>query len=104
LHLQWSLAVDRQLRERWEEALDDRGEVSCEALGGVHLLWQGIFAFKVHTPPARTDLVLNKAIDALEERAVEGFVLTEWKRALKRMPLRCSLKQTFNFVSTREDR
>jgi hypothetical protein len=80
VHLHWSLAVDEQFRARWDKAFDGGGEVSCEALGGVHLLWHGIFAFKIDTPPARTDLVLNKGIDELDERAVEGFVLTEWKK------------------------
>jgi hypothetical protein len=81
LHLQWLLAVDADLRARWDASYHGKGEVSCEQLGAAHLLWHGIFAFKAHTPQARTDLVFNEPIEGDAGGAVEGFVLTEWKTA-----------------------
>jgi hypothetical protein len=48
----------------------------------VHLLSQGIFAFKVDASGARTDLVFREPPeDSLLTRGVEGLVLTEWKVA-----------------------
>lgn len=55
-HLQRSIVVDAELREKWQRAFDD-GEVACEKLGAVHLLLHGIWAFKVDAAGARTDLV-----------------------------------------------
>jgi hypothetical protein len=82
LHLQRLLAVDDDVRTKWKAAFE-RGEVSCEKLGAVHLLWHGIFAFKVDATGGRTDLVFAEPIDvsAAAQRGVEGFVLTEWKVA-----------------------
>jgi hypothetical protein len=47
----------------------------------VHLLLHGIWAFKVHTPDERTDLVLQEPIRDYDEveRSAEALVLTEWK-------------------------
>jgi hypothetical protein len=82
LHLQRLLVVDADVRAKWKEAFENGGEISCEALGAVHLLSHGIFAFKINAAGARTDLLYNDAIDELAaERASEGFVLTEWKLA-----------------------
>jgi hypothetical protein len=79
LHLQRLLAVDEDVRSKWKDACD-RGEVACEGLGAVHLLWHGIWAFKVDATGACTDLVFNEPIEAsFEQRGVEGLVLTEWK-------------------------
>lgn len=79
-HLQRSLIIDDTLRERWLEAFDRR-EDHVEALGSVHLLGHGIFAFKVDATGARTDLVLPDAIPGDVGRYASGLVLTEWKLA-----------------------
>ena len=48
LHLRRLLAVDRDVRAKWKAAYEGKqGEVACEALGAVHLLSHGIYAFKV---------------------------------------------------------
>jgi hypothetical protein len=79
-HLQRSLIVDGTLRERWIAAFDKR-EDSVEALGAVHLLGHGIFAFKVNAKGARTDLVLPDVDVREATRYSSGIVLTEWKLA-----------------------
>lgn len=75
-HLNRTLVVDKFARENWTNAFDDSGEVRCEALGAVHLLLHGVWAFKVDAKGARTDLIYN---DPSPE--VDGLVLTEWKVA-----------------------
>ena len=51
-------------------------------MGSVHLLSQGIYAFKVNAEGARTDLVFAEPPDeSLLARSVDGLVLTEWKVA-----------------------
>jgi hypothetical protein len=82
LHLQRSLVVDEALRSRWQTAFET-GELACEKLGAVHLLLHGIWAFKVDASGERTDLVFDEPLDFgdVEQRAVEGAVLTEWKVA-----------------------
>ncbi len=81
-HLQRQIVVDSEFREKWKAAFEN-GEVACEKLGAVHLLLHGIYAFKVGAAGARTDLVFQEAAGSLidEQRYVDGFVLTEWKRA-----------------------
>jgi hypothetical protein len=81
-HLQRLIVVDSYFREKWQSAFD-KGEVACEKLGAVHLLLHGIWAFKVDALGARTDLVFEEPAGDLtkEERYVDGFVLTEWKKA-----------------------
>ena len=65
-----------------DESLQGRGETACEKLGAVHLLWHGIFAFKINALGAQTDLVYSEPIDAsITQRGIEGLVLTEWKVA-----------------------
>jgi hypothetical protein len=79
--LQRMITVDDDVRAKSSAALE-RGEVACERLGSVHLLSQGIFAFKVDAVGARTDLVFPEPPDdALLARADVGMVLTEWKVA-----------------------
>ncbi|MGO8954527.1 MAG: hypothetical protein ACLQF2_14540 [Rhodomicrobium sp.] len=81
LHLQRSLAVDSDIQSKWRTAFEN-GETECEKLGSLHLLGFGIYAFKVNAEGARTDLVYPEPTDeALMSRAVEGFILTEWKVA-----------------------
>lgn len=79
LHLQRVLAVDPTARTQWSVALNGKGETGCEQLGAVHLLQHGIFAFKVNTAGARTDLVFADMRDDFSARGVDGLVLTEWK-------------------------
>ena len=81
-HLQRLIVVDSEFRKKWKEAFE-KGEVHCEKLGSVHLLQHGIWAFKVDAAGARTDLVFREPCGDLvdEQRFVDGFVLTEWKRA-----------------------
>src|SRR5262249_37625118 len=79
--LQRMLAVDKDVRAKWNAALAE-GEVACERLGSIHLLSQGIYAFKVDAIGARTDLVFPEPPDdALMARTDVGMVLTEWKVA-----------------------
>jgi hypothetical protein len=81
LHLQWTIAIDDVARSRWQTAFGS-GETACEALGAVHLLQHGIYAFKAHARSARTDLISHEAVDEiLASRTAEGMVLTEWKVA-----------------------
>jgi len=81
-HLQRLIVVDSVVRERWTDALS-RGEVACEQLGAVHLLWHGIWAFKVNGTGERTDLVYQEPADDGHEKEhfAQGLVLTEWKVA-----------------------
>jgi hypothetical protein len=83
IHLQRSLVVDSELRQKWNEAFDI-DEPACEKLGAVHLLLHGIWAFKVNTAGERTDLVFNEPLleSSSVERTAEALVLTEWKRVL----------------------
>lgn len=81
LHLQRSLAVNEEDRNRWREAF--KHETRIEALGAVHLLSHGIWAFKIDSGGQRTDLVFQEPLtrDALRSIGVatDGLVLTEWK-------------------------
>ena len=81
-HLQRLIVADPEFREKWKTAFN-QGEVECEKLGAVHLLLHGIWAFKVNAAGARTDLVFQEPAEDLtdEQRFVDGFVLTEWKKA-----------------------
>jgi hypothetical protein len=80
--LQRTLAVDEDVRTKWQRALGSGGETACERLGSIHLLSQGIYAFKVNSEGARTDLVFQEPPDeAFLSRSVDGLVLTEWKKA-----------------------
>jgi hypothetical protein len=81
MHLQQVLAVDSDVQSKWKKAFDTH-ELVCEKLGATHLLWHGVFAFKVDATGARSDLVLGEfPNDELLARSVEGLVLTEWKLA-----------------------
>jgi hypothetical protein len=81
-HLRRLIVVDAVTREQWKSALND-GEVACEKRGAVHLLWHGIWAFKVNGIGERTDLVFQQPAGKLidEQRCADGLVLTEWKIA-----------------------
>lgn len=81
-HLQRCLVADQSYRDKWQAAFE-QGELACEKLGAVHLLWHGIWAFKVDSVGGRTDLVMGSEISnvSLVERSAIGMVLTEWKLA-----------------------
>ena len=79
LHLQRVLAANERERDVWKKA-HDSGEVACEKLGAAHLLWHGIFAFKVDGSGARTDLIAPEPPDLNQViHVADGLVLTEWK-------------------------
>ena len=82
LHLQRLIVVDATTRDQWKAALKAK-EVACERRGAVHLLWHGIWAFKVDGRGERTDLVSQQIVDGVpeEQRFSDGLVLTEWKVA-----------------------
>jgi len=86
LHLQRCIVVDETFRNKWIKAFDT-GEVACERLGAVHLLQHGIWAFKIDSSGAKTDLVFNEPLCDRDfkmiYKAAEGLVLTEWKIAKK---------------------
>jgi hypothetical protein len=79
-HLQRLIVVDSATRERWKDALN-HGEVECEKLGAVQLLWHGIWAFKVNAAGERTDLVYQEPVDGEKQSFADGLVLTDWKVA-----------------------
>lgn len=79
-HLQRSIIVDERIRESWQRAFKEKGEIACEQLGMTHLLLHGIWAFKINTKGERTDLIYNEPIDVAQiQRAAQALVLTEWK-------------------------
>ena len=80
-HLGRLLVVDHDARKKWNEAFDQR-ENHCEKLGAVHLLGHGIWAFKMLSAGAATDLVFEEPLEnALVNirRTARALVLTEWK-------------------------
>jgi hypothetical protein len=81
VHLQRQIVVDSDIQKKWQKAFSEREERS-EALGAVHLLSHGIWAFKAQAEGGRTDLVLQEPIDLEKaQRVAQGLVLTEWKKA-----------------------
>ncbi|MBB3746995.1 hypothetical protein FHX10_006548 [Rhizobium sp. BK591] len=79
-HLQRLISVDARLKADWAAAFGKREE-ACERLGATHLLWHGLWAFKVDSQGARTDLVTFEPIDDRIVGASGGaLVLTEWKK------------------------
>lgn len=80
MHIQRLIVVDEKYRQEWMEAFK-KGEIQCEKLGGVHLLWHGILAFKVDASGGRSDLVFPSALRERDIAATQGLVLTEWKKA-----------------------
>ncbi|WP_434730574.1 hypothetical protein [Rhizobium binae] len=80
-HLQRLLSVDPHLRADWIAAFDHEREEGCERLGGTHMLWHGLWAFKIDAQKARTDLVTSEPIDDRSVGASGGaLVLTELKK------------------------
>jgi hypothetical protein len=80
LHLQRSIVADEDLQRKWCGAFD-RGELSCERLGSVHLLSHGVWGFKASATGERTDLILGErlVVDDRVRRSAVGMTLTEWK-------------------------
>lgn len=84
-HLQRSLVVDEELREKWKKKTH---ETHFEKIGGVHLLSHKIWAFKSDASGERTDLILSEPDNPIFihrddplYKSVDGLVLTEWKIA-----------------------
>lgn len=80
IHLQRLIVADPEHRKKWQEAYA-AGELTCEGLGAVHLLWHGIWAFKTDAAGAKTDLIYQEPLQATNAASVAGLVLTEWKKA-----------------------
>lgn len=80
MHLQRLIVADEDYRKKWQAAFT-RHETHCEKLGALHLLWHGIWAFKVDAAGGATDLVYQEPPDVEAAPAALGMVLTEWKRA-----------------------
>ena len=80
MHLQRLIVADADYRRKWQDAFNDH-ETHCERLGGVHLLWHGIWAFKVDAIGGKTDLVFPEPPDVGAAPVAIGMVMTEWKRA-----------------------
>jgi hypothetical protein len=82
-HLQRSIVADADVRKKWQDAFKNKnGEATCEALGAVHLLLHGIWAFKANSAGERTDLIYRDVLSDADRvrRAADGLVLTEWKK------------------------
>lgn len=80
LHLQRKIIADPDENKKWKAAIER--EIECEKLGSLHLLWHGIWAFKVNADGERTDLIFNDEVLNIKDSdlgAVSGLVLTEWK-------------------------
>ncbi|MDW9507058.1 hypothetical protein GOA81_18775 [Sinorhizobium meliloti] len=80
MHLQRLIVADAGYREKWKDAFKSH-ETHCESLGATHLLWHGIWAFKVDASGGRTDLVYQEPLNTGSAQVALGLVLTEWKRA-----------------------
>jgi hypothetical protein len=79
MHLQRLIIVDEDYRKKWQAAFADH-ETQCEKLGGLHLLWHGIWAFKIDAVGGKTDLVYQEPLVTNAASAALGIVLTEWKK------------------------
>jgi hypothetical protein len=87
-HLRQLIMVDKDVASKWSSAFkgdkSKKGhETKCEQLGSAHLLSHGIWAFKIHTTGAATDLVCCEPITeklGTITRAARTLALTEWKR------------------------
>lgn len=79
MHLQRLIVVDEDYRAKWRKAFEAH-ETHCENLGALHLLWHGIWAFKVDASGGKTDLVYQEPLKIGSVPIALGMVLTEWKR------------------------
>ena len=80
LHLRQTIVADESTRGKWENAFSN-GEPACEKLGAAHLMFHGIWAFKVNAEGGRTDLIFGDTVDDADgiSNVAEALVLTEWK-------------------------
>ncbi|WP_157016640.1 hypothetical protein [Mesorhizobium xinjiangense] len=81
MHLQRLIVVDQDYRAKWRKAFE-KHETHCERLGALHLLWHGIWAFKVDANGGKTDLVYQEPPQIGSAPVALGMVLTEWKRGI----------------------
>jgi len=79
MHLQRLIVVDKDYRKKWQDAFATH-ETHCEQLGDLHLLWHGIWAFKVGASGGQTDLVFQEPLRTGVGPVALGMVLTEWKK------------------------
>ncbi|CCD96593.1 conserved hypothetical protein [Bradyrhizobium sp. ORS 375] len=80
MHLQRLIVADEDYQKKWKDAYSHH-ETSCEKLGATHLLWHGIWAFKVDAVAGgKTDLVYQEPLQMGSVPVSLGLVLTEWKR------------------------
>ncbi len=91
-HLQRLVAVDCDVREKWKTAFN-KGKTECEKMGAVHLLWHGVFAFKVNAEGQRTDLVYSEPPSLHVIHNTLGLVLTEWKKLQSQTQLDATIKK-----------
>lgn len=79
-HLNRQIVVNGRVQADWSSAFAINEE-ACEKLGAVHLLQNGIWAFKTNAKGERTDLVFQEpqTISDKVRRIAEGLILTEWK-------------------------
>jgi hypothetical protein len=70
-HLRRLIVVDDQVRKKWQAGFEQH-ETHCERLGSVHLLSHGIWAFKVATGGAATDLVFPEPIETRASHQAYG--------------------------------
>jgi hypothetical protein len=98
IHLQRSISVDDELRNKWLTAYTKHGEPKCEKLGALHLLWHGVWAFKAHADKGRTDLILNEPIldTSIIEQSAVALVLTEWKIVRQENELKAKIQEAFD--------
>lgn len=80
MHLQRLIVADEDYRTKWQAAFAQH-ETHCERLGGLHLLWHGVWAFKADAAGGKTDLVYQEPMQLDAAPVALGMVLTEWKRA-----------------------
>ena len=80
MHLQRLIVADEDYRAKWRKAFE-KHETHCEKLGALHLLWHGIWAFKVDASGGKTDLVYQEPPQIGSAPVALGLVLTEWKTA-----------------------
>ena len=80
MHLQRLIVADEEYRKKWQRAFGNH-ETHCERLGALHLLWHGVWAFKVDATGGKTDLVYQERLQTGTAPVALGIVLTEWKRA-----------------------
>lgn len=80
MHLQRLIVADEDYRSKWQNAFEAH-ETHCEKLGALHLLWHGIWAFKIDASGGKTDLMYQEPPKIGSLPVALGMVLTEWKKS-----------------------